>query len=170
MNSKSTPATDERSKLAEMIRDIDFAMLTTCDENGHFRSRPMSTQKIDFDHSLWFFTRDDSPKTSDISSDRRVNLAYSDPEHHRFVSVSGKAEVVKDRRRFEEFWSPAYRAWFPEGLKDPHLALIRVDVEQAEYWDAPSSSMKHLFGSIKGLVTGKPASLGENRKVNLTGT
>ena len=26
-------------------------------------------------------------------------------------------------------------AWFPEGVDDPHLALLRVDVEQAQYWE-----------------------------------
>jgi general stress protein 26 len=156
-----------KDKLREMIHGIEFAMLTTCDEGHHLRSRPMATQKQDFDGSLWFFTRDDSPKTGEISADRRVNVAYADPAGHRYVSVSGTAHLVKDRSRLEELWSPAYRAWFPKGLDDPHLALIRVDAEQAEYWDSSASTMRILFGALKGLVSGKPASTAENRKIDL---
>ena len=62
--------TDERGgrikKLAEMIRDIDFAMLTTVAEDGSLHSRPMSTQRAGFDGDLWFFTRASAPKVGEI--------------------------------------------------------------------------------------------------------
>lgn len=41
-------------KLRELIKDIDIAMLTTIDEDGTLRSRPMGTQKAEFDGDLWF--------------------------------------------------------------------------------------------------------------------
>jgi hypothetical protein len=40
----------------------------------------------------------------------------------------------------KELWDPNYQTWFPAGPTDPHLALIRVRVERAEYWDAPFST------------------------------
>ena len=49
-------------KLAGMIREIDFAMLTTAEADGTLRSRPMSTQRREFDGDLWFFTRASAPK------------------------------------------------------------------------------------------------------------
>ncbi len=49
----------------------------------------------------------------------------------------------------EELWRPAYRAWFPQGLDDPPLALLKMDVEQAEYWDMLSSTMVSLL-ELKG--------------------
>jgi general stress protein 26 len=42
----------------------------------------------------------------------------------------------------------------PEGKDDPDIAVLRVDISQAEYWDAPSSTMLHLWGYAKAVTTG----------------
>jgi general stress protein 26 len=47
---------DDLQKLREMVKDIDFCMLTTVDEEGNLHSRPMSVNgEIDTDGDLWFF-------------------------------------------------------------------------------------------------------------------
>lgn len=159
---------DALKKLGEMIADIDFAMLTTIEKDGTLRSRPMSTQQIEFDGDLWFFTRASTPKVDEVEHDERVNLSYAKPEDQRYVSVSGTARVVRDRSKIEELWTPVLKAWFPKGLEDPDLALLKVTVEQAEYWDSPSSAMAHLFGFVKALATGQEYNPGENEKINLS--
>jgi len=152
-------------KLNELIEGIDFCMLTTMD-GGYLRSRPMSTQKFEFNGDLWFFTSDDTHKMDEIKADNRVNVAYSKPDDNCYVSVSGSGEMVKDRAKIEELWSPILKAWFPEGLGDPHLCLLKVSVEQAEYWDAPSSKIIQLVGFVKALATGQEADYGENEKLS----
>ena len=141
-------------------------MLTTID-SGSLRSRPMSTQQFDFDGDLWFFTSDNTHKVDEIQKYSRINAAYSQPDENRYVSVSGRAEVVKDRAKIEELWNPIHKAWFPEGLDDPHLCLLKVNVEQAEYWDAPNSKIVQIFGFVKALATGTEADYGENKKLTL---
>lgn len=158
------------TKLGEMIEDIDFAMLTTIDEDGTLRSRPMSTQQVEFDGDLWFFTRASAPKVDEVEHDHRVNLSYSKPEDQRYVSISGTARLVRDRTKIEELWSPALKAWFPKGLEDPDIALLKVSVERAEYWDSSSSTMAHIVGFIKAVTTGQEYKPGENEKINLTNT
>ena len=153
-------------KLKELLEGIDFCMLTTID-SGNLRSRPMSTQKLEFDGELWFFTSDNTHKMEEIQKDDRVNVAYSQPDENRYVSVSGRAEMVKDRAKIEELWNPIHKAWFPEGLDDPHLCLLKVNVEQAEYWDAPNSKLVQLYGLVKALATGTEADYGENEKLSL---
>lgn len=83
------------AKLKELTEGIDFCMLTTID-SGHLRSRPMSTQQADFDGDLWFFTSDDTHKVQEIEKDNRVCVAYSKPSDSTYVSVNGRASVVKD--------------------------------------------------------------------------
>ena len=162
---------DGVKKLAKLIKDIKFAMLTTATSDGTLRSRPMATANPDggFDGTLWFFTSDDEAKVREIKADKHVNVSYADPDKNNYVSVSGLASVVKDRARAKELWNPFYKAWFPDGLDDPKLALIRVDVGRAEYWDSPSSKVIQLAGFIKAVVTGKAAKGGENKKVKLRG-
>ncbi len=151
-------------KLKELIEGIDFCMLTTVD-GGHFRSRPMSTQEFELDGDLWFFTSDNTHKVAEIQQDDRVNVAYSKPDDSRFVSVSGRGEIVKDRAKMEELWNPVLKAWFPDGLEDPTLCLLRINVEEAEYWDQPSGMIVQTLGFVKALATGTEMETGENEKI-----
>ena len=154
-------------KLKSLIEDIDFGMLTTMD-GGKLRSRPMSTQEVQADGDLWFFTSDKTHKVDEIEADNRVNIAYSKPEDNVYVSVSGTAAIVKDRAKIEELWSPILKSWFPEGLDDPTLCLLRIKIEEAEYWDAPSSKVVQIAGFIKALVTGTEATYGDHPTIKLS--
>ena len=159
--------TESIKKLSEMIKGIDFAMLTTVDVDGTLRSRPMSTQQAEFDGVLWFFTRASSHKVDEVEHDHRVNVSYAEPEDQRYISLSGTARLVRDRKRMEELWNPVLKAWFPKGLEDPDIALLKVDVNQAEYWDSSSSTMAHLFGFVKAVAAGAEFRPGENEKLDL---
>ena len=153
-------------KLKSLTENIDFCMLTTVN-GGQLRSRPMSTQEMDESGELWFFTSDQTHKVDEIEADNRVNAAYSKPDDQVYVSVAGRAELVKDKKKIEELWNPILKAWFPDGLEDPTLALLKVSVEEAEYWDSPNSKIVQLYGFVKAVVTGKPAEGGEHGKVSL---
>ena len=153
-------------KLKTLIEDIDFAMLTTIN-GGQLRSRPMSTQKYESDNELWFFTSDQTHKVEEIKADNRVNVAYAEPDDNVYVSVSGRAALVKDRAKIEELWNPILKAWFPDGLEDPTLSLLKVTIEEAEYWDSPNSKLVQIAGFVKALVTGQSADGGENKKISL---
>ncbi len=141
-------------RLAELINGIEFAMMTTIDEKGRLHSRPMATQRSPFDGDVWFFTKASSLKANELGRNRAVNLSYVSADASRFVSVSGSADVVRDRGKAAELWPPAYRGWFPDGLDDPDLVLIRVRVEYAEYWDGPSSMVVHALEFVKTIATG----------------
>jgi general stress protein 26 len=158
---------DAIKKLGELIKGIQIAMLTTVESDGALRSRPMATQQVEFDGDLWFFLGASSPKAQEIARDQRVNISYADPDDHRYVSVSGAGELLRDEAKMRELWNPVYKIWFKDGLDDPDLALLRVHVEQAEYWDSPSSKMMQLVGFVKALATGDDSSLGENEKIAL---
>ncbi len=157
-------------KLGQMIKDIQFAMLTTVEPDGSLRSRPMATHQDhdkEFDGVLWFFTKGEAPKIDEVKQDQHVALSYASPEQSKYVSVSGTALLVRDKAKAAELWDPKYKAWFPKGLDDPDLALLRVDVAKAEYWDTPSSTVAHAIGLVKALATGKSHDPGDHEKVNL---
>ncbi len=153
-------------KLAEKIKGIRIAMLTTIDQDGRLVSRPMGTQEADFDGTLWFFTQASTPKVEDVQQEQQVNVSYSKPGSDTFVSVSGTAHVVRDTAKMQSLWKPFLKAWFPKGLEDPDLALLRVDATQAEYWDAPGGPVVTLVGLAKSLITHQPANdIGTDEKL-----
>ena len=155
-------------KLYELIKDMRIAMMTTVDTDGTLHSRPMYSHKADEHGDLWFFTKIQSPKITEISRDGEVNLAYSDPDKQHYVSVSGKAEIVRDRAKIDAMWSEPLRTWFPDGKDDPSIALIRVHPARGEYWDSPSSTVLYLYGYVKAAVTGETPKP-KQEKVDLRG-
>lgn len=155
-------------KFRTLIKDVKFAMLTTVGAEGQLQSCPMTTQQSEYDGYLWFFISKSGHKMAEIRRQPTVNLSYAKPEDHVYVSVSGRAELIDDREKAEELWSPVYKAWFKEGLEDPDLGLLRIEIEKAEYWDSPSSGVAHVIGLAKSLLTGKsPSKLGDHEKINL---
>jgi hypothetical protein len=84
-----------------------------------------------------------------------------------FVSVSGTASVSLDRAKMQELWSDIYKAWFPQGLNDPNLCLLRVEVSSAEYWDTPSGKVVQLLGFLKAIATGEQAHPGGHGHIDL---
>ena len=163
----TNPASAEQiKKIWGMINDIKFAMLTS-EDGGHLRSRPMAVSQKDFNGELWFFTRASSHKVTEVQHDEQVNVSYSDPDSQNYVSLSGAATLVRDSAAIRAHWAEAMRTWFPKGVEDPDVALLKVDVQIAEYWDAPSSTMVHAYGYVKAVLTGASPHPGENAKVSL---
>jgi len=158
--------TKTREKLGEMIKDIGVAMITTVASDGTLHSRPMACPKHGYDGDLWFFTSDDAPKVLELAESTRANVTFSEPKHERYISISGRLMLVHDPKRAKEMWNPLLKAWFAQGLDDPHLALLRVAVEQVEYWDAKQSRMLVFFSLVKSALTGRPPQhLGEHQRV-----
>ena len=83
------------------------------------------------------------------------------------MSLSGTAEISHDKKKMEEVWNPFYKAWFPKGLDEPHIALLKVTVDRAEYWDSPNGAIVRVVGLDKALLTGQKAdNVGTHEKVD----
>ncbi len=159
-------AEPDLAKLWDLIRSIEVAMMVT--EDGEFlRARPMIGSQSTFDGTLWFFTRAGSHKVTEVANEQRVNLSYSHPGKQDYVSISGLASVVQDRALIDTHWGESLRVWFPKGKEDPEIALLKVTVQRAEYWDAPSSTMLHAYGYVKAALTGKSPQPGGHKTVEL---
>ncbi|BAY89114.1 MULTISPECIES: pyridoxamine 5'-phosphate oxidase family protein [unclassified Tolypothrix] len=136
----STDKNQHIDQLRELIKDIGCSMLTTVDEDGSLHSRPMEkSSDIQPDGTLWFFTNASSHKVFEIEHRQQVNLSFSSPNQKRYVSVSGSAELVQDRNKMQELWKPELQAWFPQGLKEPDIALLKVQINKVDYWDSQAN-------------------------------
>ena len=166
--SKAVTQDDKLGKLREIVKAVDICMLTTVDERGDLHSRPMSNNRdVEFDGDLWFFTYGASHKVDEVGRVPKVCASFADIDGQLYASLTGRAEVVRDRAKIEELWKPQLRAWFPEGVETPDIALLKVSVERAEYWDGSQSWVAHAVSLVSSLLTGEPAQLGENEKLDL---
>lgn len=149
----TTATRPEIEKIAELVKDIRTAMFITIDAHGAFHGRPMSTQHTAFDGTLWFFTGEHSRKVREIAANPRVCVSYAATSDESYLSVTGRAAVVDDRSMAKELWNPFLRAWFT-GPDDPSLRLVRVDAEEAEYWESKGGKIASMIMVLKAAITG----------------
>ena len=157
-----------RTKLIEMIKDLDIGMLSTRGTDGKFHSRPMAVSDVEFKGKLYFLTDVRSGKVHDLETDPETIATFSDPKAQRYVALRGRGSLTTDKTTIRDHWTSEARAWFPKGVEDPDIALIALDIEDAEYWDAPSGKMVVLYAYAKAALTGhKPGNVGENERVSM---
>ncbi len=127
--------------LAEDMRKLDFAMLTTHGPDGTIAARPMSNNReVDYDGDSWFFTDENSRMIADIERDPQVGLSYQGSSgllgmRPLFIAIEGRATLVRDRAQYAEHWTSGLERWWPQGVETPGLVLIKVEGERAHYWD-----------------------------------
>lgn len=127
--------------IAEKMKDIDFTMLSTRAEGGEIGARPMSNnQDVEYDGDSWFFACDDTRTVTDIERDPKVGLSLQGKggllgKPGIFISIEGRAELIRDKSAFAKHWTKDLEFWFEQGIDTPGLTLIKVHAERIHYWD-----------------------------------
>jgi len=122
-------------KVAKLMRDLDFCMFTTHAGRGGFHARPMSNNgEVEFDGDVWFFSAADSRKVREIKTNPIVHLSYADLEDWRFVSMTGRARIVRDVAKKTELWMKDLEQWFDQGPDSNAVVLIKVTPSLVSYW------------------------------------
>jgi len=142
---------ERRVKKEEGLKEISniahsspVAMMATNLLKIPFSICPMTTQRVDEEGSLWFFSGKEHQHYKDITEDNKVQLLYSDDKERKYISVYGKAFIELDRELMEELWDPELNKWF-DGKEDPGLVLLKVVVESAHFWDAEENKVLSLI-------------------------
>ncbi len=165
--------TKKLDELYKLIDGNDVAMFTTRRPDGQLVSRPMATQERVTGADLWFVTDISSHKLHELEDDPHVNLAYYNPRTREWVSVSGIAQVTQDRNLIKELYKPDWKAWFGDqggdrdgSASDPRIALILVEAQSVEYMVSNTPRPLVLFEVAKGMLTGTPLTMGEQRRLD----
>jgi general stress protein 26 len=156
-----------RKKIAELVKGIRIAMMSTIDASGKIHSRPMATQDEPFDGTLWFLARSTSEKISDLQRKPEVTLDYAEPKDSKYITLRGRAQAVNDRAKIKELWNPMYKAWFPDGEDDPEITALRVDVTEGDFWEANSSKIVMGIRYVAAAVTGGSVPVGQSGHVEV---
>jgi general stress protein 26 len=141
----------EMKELTQTIQSIKFGMLTTIGKDHKIHSRPMTTNEVEEEGYLWFFTSVKSELIKDISLEDGVQLSYAEPSKNIYISINGDAEIINSKEKKVELWNPMAKAWFPKGVEDPDLVLVRVKINEAEIWDSGASRILTLAKIVKAI-------------------
>jgi general stress protein 26 len=147
------PQSQAIARLNVLTRSMDTVILTTLRPDGTLHSCPMASQGVTDDGAFWFIANSNSEKVEAVRTIQRVSLCFANHVDNHYVSVSGFCELVRNREAARQLWNPNFKSWFPGGLEDPDLVLMKIVVQEAEYWDASQSRMVPLLGFDPNAIT-----------------
>jgi general stress protein 26 len=150
----------------DIIEKVGVAMLTTRFAGG-LRARPLEPRPDRAAGLIWFLTDMRSGKDEEVATSPDVGLVFIDAGDKAYLSITGRAEILRDTAQAAKIWKSTDQVWWPGGPDDPTLRLLRVEPKTAELWDGPSSAAVAAFEFAKARLTGRKPNLGENRKISV---
>ncbi len=137
---------DAISQLKRLVEEINTCLFcTNPKEDDGTSCRPMVAQTVCEQGNIWFYSEKNSLKNKEISKDGKVQLFFLDPVKASYLVVNGSAEIILDKDKIYELWTPVANNWFKDGKDDPNISLIKVVPISAYYWDIDKSKMINLL-------------------------
>lgn len=144
---------ERHEHLYDLIADFGTAMLVTGSSAKTMHARPMTIVELRPDADAYFMTSIESPKVSEIEQDSNVLLTFQSSS--QFASVRGVAHVDRNKELIKHHWKESWKVWFPKGVNDPSLCLIRFEAIEGEYWDSAGvQGVKYAFEAVKAYIKG----------------
>jgi general stress protein 26 len=161
--------TEPRRHLKDLLEGFSTAMMITRSSDHSIHARPMAIAEIDADGMLYFATSLDSGKLREIEADPKIALTLQDSSV--YISILGTAHASTDRALIDRLWAAPMQIWFPKGKDDPSLVILKIDPQDAEYWDnSGTNSIGYAVSAMKAFVHGErpiAASTSQHAKVSL---
>lgn len=143
-----------RAHVQKLLTDFHSGMLVTHAGSERFHARPMAIAERDANGDVWFVTSAGSPKVEEARADARALLTMQSTS--KWVTLTGRIEVIRDREKIAELWSEAFNVWFPKGKDDASVILMRLVTDEAEYWDQSGlNGAKYALAAAKAYVKGE---------------
>ena len=155
-------------RIWELIEKVGVCMLTTQGADG-LHARPVEARADASDKVaglIYVVTDVRSPKVDEIAARPAVVLTFVDQNENAYLSVTGRAKVLRDPPKTRELWRKTDALWWP-GYDDPNVCLLQIEAMTAELWDGPASTAVFVWEFLKAKVGGAEPELGQNRKVTV---
>lgn len=148
-------------KVRALLEHFPVACMVTV-RDGTATARPLGVvgNTSDFAGTLWFITDRRSRKVEAISAGASTSLVFENHQEGAYLYLTGRAAIVDDRAKLAQLYTEIQRTWFPDGLDDPNITLVRFDAEHADYWDGHASWLRLALAFARATLTGTPGASG----------
>ena len=142
-------ATNKKDLEARFWKTIDSERTVMLGAAG-LHPRPMTAMAENSRGPLWFFTASDTDFGEALERGRSLQALamVMSKDHELFATVGGSLVRDRDPANIERLWNPWVSAWFPGGMDDPKVRLLRMETSGAEIWLNENS----LFAGMKMLL------------------
>ena len=167
---KNLQSDDALSKFKELVEDIRVCMFITNNKDELYvlnrdNGQPLPNAEVQLWQQTYNYTNRNYEE--EIASEGSVHLVYSHPGKESYLDVWGTGEVVNDKQTIKDKWKPIVKAWFPNGVDDPNLALLKIRPGKSYYWDATSGKMVQFIKMAASIATGAKLAEGKEGKLSL---
>jgi general stress protein 26 len=122
----------------------NICMLITTGADSKRTNRPMAATRIDDEGNCWFFASKSSGKIKDISINNKIQLVFANPDTDEYLEIHGSGITICDQDEIQKNWSPLVNEWFPRGITDPEICLVKIEVSCVFYWDVALQEIRRL--------------------------
>lgn len=148
-----------RDRFWDRLDDINVGMLGLTDD---MRLLPMSHYADREAGALWFITAKGTDLARHTADAARPALhVVADGGEGLFARIAGQLSLSNDQAKLDELWNAVASSWFEEGRQDDDVALLRMDLSDAEVW-ITGGSIGFLYQIARSKVTGEKPDLGEH--------
>jgi general stress protein 26 len=136
-------------RLWNEIETHQTGMLGLTGETSHYQ--PM-TAFVDREASqLWFFTRLETDLVHQVGAGHPAMFVFQQKDLQ--ACVGGELVLDRDPAHLNKYWNAVVAAWYPDGRDDPHLAMLRMDCDDARVWIADGGPVRFAWEIARANAT-----------------
>lgn len=154
---------DDRENFWDRLKEINAGMLGCADD---WRYLPMSHYADPDGRVLWFITARGTDLVETLASGPKEGMhVVSDGGEGLYARIHGQLSLSDDAAKLDELWNAIASSWFEDGKQDEDVQLVRMDLNQAEYW-LTGGALSFLYQIAKSKITGDKPDMGEHGTIN----
>ena len=126
-------APDLEKAARTIIAAAQYAVFVTLDSTGHPQTRQVQPVAPDSGMVVRFATNPRSRKVAEVERDGRASLHYFDPGSLAYVTLYGRARLLRSAEDKNRYWNPAWTPFYRD--RDTSVVLVEVVPERLELVD-----------------------------------
>lgn len=135
-----------------VVAQARYATLSTIDASGQPHARVVDPFGPDEPFTIWIGTNAATRKLEHIAANPRVTLLYFDAARQHYVTVTGRAIIVRDPAEKARRFKPEWKSFYKNGSAGDDYVLIRVTAERLEV-------VAESLGMANDPITWRPVTL-----------
>ncbi len=151
--------------LDDVLDGIRFAMVATY-EAGALKARPLAVQEVDGSTIRFLVSTSAEWVRALGAGGSPALLTFAQEKGNTWVAVEGTARELDDRATVARLYDPVNDAFF-DGVDDPQIRVLEVQVERGEWWDGPSGRLGQALGILGTKLTGDTKKAGDQGPVQV---
>ncbi len=167
MNNVDSVETEEFEKILLKMKDIQVSFLNTQFEDGVI-TRPMIARFDEADRTaMYFISGGEGSQVDAMLNDKMVSVSMSDKSQKIYIVIKGKCTLTKSKAKIKLFWNSMTDLWFPKGLENSDVSLIKMDFDTLECWDSSGNLIIKAIDMLVAKINKRPPEFGTKSTIHI---